>query len=149
MPAPIFHYCQKCLAGNSLGQDFCSRCGTRLMIIVEPSASRFEANEASISSDEHLLERISATENRITRLAERLERSLDLLLLDPTGKVTEHAERSFAVAPLGDTAIDVPFTIPKNAQGRCTLKAVAKANNEIFGEPTRSRRWVNVSAAQP
>ena len=50
------------------------------MIVVEPSAARFEAGPASLSSDEHLLERISAAENRVARLAERLERSLDLLL---------------------------------------------------------------------
>ena len=76
----ISHYCQKCLAANPLGQEFCSRCGTRLMIVVEPSTSRFEAGPASLSTDEHLLERISAAENRVARLAERLERSLDLLL---------------------------------------------------------------------
>lgn len=76
----ISHYCQKCLAANPLGQDFCNRCGTRLMIVVEPSSSRFEAAPASIFTDEHLLERISAAENRVSRLAERLERSLDLLL---------------------------------------------------------------------
>jgi tetratricopeptide (TPR) repeat protein len=76
----ISHYCQKCLAANPLGQEFCTRCGTRLMIVVEPSASRFEAAPASLSTDEHLLERISAAENRVARLAERLERSLDLLL---------------------------------------------------------------------
>src|SRR5262245_29185832 len=76
----ISHYCQKCLAANPLGQDFCTRCGTRLMIVVEPSTSRFEAGPASLSTDEHLLERISAAENRVGRLAERLERSLDLLL---------------------------------------------------------------------
>src|SRR5215216_5941969 len=76
----ISHYCQKCLAANPLGQEFCNRCGTRLMIVVEPSASRFEAGPASLSIDEHLLERISAAENRVARLAERLERSLDLLL---------------------------------------------------------------------
>src|SRR5262245_58249792 len=76
----ISHYCQKCLAANPLGQDFCNRCGTRLMIIVEPSSSRFEAGPASLSTDEHLLERISAAETRVARLAERLERSLDLLL---------------------------------------------------------------------
>src|SRR5215813_433902 len=76
----ISHYCQKCLAANPLGQEFCARCGTRLMIIVEPSTARFEAGPASISTDEHLLERISAAENRVARLAERLERSLDLLL---------------------------------------------------------------------
>ena len=76
----ISHYCQKCLAANPLGQEFCTRCGTRLMIVVEPSTSRFEAGPASLSTDEHLLERISAAENRVARLAERLERSLDLLL---------------------------------------------------------------------
>jgi len=76
----ISHYCQKCLAANALGQEFCTRCGTRLMIVVEPSSARFESAPASLSTDEHLLERISAAENRVARLAERLERSLDLLL---------------------------------------------------------------------
>src|SRR5262245_11865085 len=80
MRPTISHYCQKCLAANPLGQEFCARCGTRLMIIVEPSSSRFEVGSASLSTDEHLLERISAAENRVARLAERLERSLDLLL---------------------------------------------------------------------
>jgi tetratricopeptide (TPR) repeat protein len=80
MRPTISHYCQKCLAANPLGQEFCNRCGTRLMIVVEPSSSRFEAGPASLSTDEHLLERISAAENRVSRLAERLERSLDLLL---------------------------------------------------------------------
>ena len=50
------------------------------MIVVEPSASRYETAPTSLSTDEHLLERISAAENRVARLAERLERSLDLLL---------------------------------------------------------------------
>ncbi len=50
------------------------------MIIVEPSSARFETGQSSLSTDEHLLERISAAENRVARLAERLERSLDLLL---------------------------------------------------------------------
>jgi tetratricopeptide (TPR) repeat protein len=76
----ISHYCQKCLAANPLGQEFCTRCGTRLMIIVEPSSARFEAAPASVSTDEHLLERISAAETRVARLADRLEKSLDLLL---------------------------------------------------------------------
>ena len=76
----ISHYCQRCLAANPLGTDFCGRCGTRLMLVVEPNSSRFEAAEVGVSTNEHLLERISATENRITRLAERLERSLELVL---------------------------------------------------------------------
>lgn len=76
----IAHYCQKCLAPNALGQDFCARCGTRLMIVVEPPSARYETGEGAPSSDEHLLERISSLENRIARLTEKLERGLDLLL---------------------------------------------------------------------
>ena len=76
----IAHYCQKCLAANPLGQDFCARCGTRLMIVVEPAAARFETGETPASSDEHLLERISSLENKFSRLTEKLERGLDLLL---------------------------------------------------------------------
>lgn len=50
------------------------------MIIVEPAGARFEVSDAGLSTDEHLLERISSAENRIGRLTERLEKSLDLLL---------------------------------------------------------------------
>src|SRR5258705_13228010 len=80
MSPSISHYCQRCLAANPLGQDFCARCGTRLMLVVGPPGSRYEIGEANIPTDEHLLERISALENRISRLTERLERGLDLLL---------------------------------------------------------------------
>jgi tetratricopeptide (TPR) repeat protein len=50
------------------------------MIIVEPAAARFETADDTALSEEHLLERISALENRQARLAEKLERALDLLL---------------------------------------------------------------------
>lgn len=77
---PVAYYCQKCLAANPLGQEFCARCGTRLMLVVEPSGLRFEIPEESPYSEDHLLERISALENRQARLTEKLERALDLLL---------------------------------------------------------------------
>lgn len=80
MRPTVSHYCQRCLAANTLGEEFCARCGTRLMIVVEPTSSRFETGSASLYTDEHLLERISVAENRVARLAERLERTLDLLL---------------------------------------------------------------------
>lgn len=77
---PVAYYCQKCLAANPLGQEFCVRCGTRLMIIVEPAAARYEIVESAPLNEEHLLERISTLENRLGRLTEKLERGLDLLL---------------------------------------------------------------------
>ena len=73
----VLHYCQKCLAANPLGQEFCTRCGTRLMIIVEPLSARYDAADAAGSSEEHLLERISALENRLERLTEKVERALE------------------------------------------------------------------------
>jgi hypothetical protein len=76
MPS-VSHYCQKCLAANSLGQEFCGRCGTRLMLIVEPLAARYDAADAGAPNEEHLLERISALENRLERLSEKVDRALD------------------------------------------------------------------------
>ena len=93
----VAHYCQKCLARNPLGQDFCSRCGTRLMIVVEPAAGRYESVEP-ISGDEHLLERISALENRLGRLTERLEQGLDLLLRQAQNA---HFDRALVKALVG------------------------------------------------
>jgi tetratricopeptide (TPR) repeat protein len=50
------------------------------MIIVEPPAMRYDSPETGTASDEHLLERVSVLENRLARLADRMERALDLLL---------------------------------------------------------------------
>ena len=94
----VAHYCQKCLAGNPLGTEFCTRCGTRLMIIVEPPAARYETNETGPANDEHLLERISALENRVSRLSEKLERGLDLLLRQAQNS---HFDRSLIKSLVG------------------------------------------------
>lgn len=48
--------------------------------MVETPAARYESAESGVSSEEHLLERISGLESRQTRLTEKLERALDLLL---------------------------------------------------------------------
>ena len=69
------------------------------MLVVEPTSSRFETADAGVSTSEHLLERISSTENRITRLAERLERSLDLVL--------RQAQNSFVDRSLLKVLVDV------------------------------------------
>src|ERR1700730_12669460 len=86
----ILHYCQKCRAGNPLGQEFCLRCGTRLMIIVQPPSMRVDAAETT-PHEEHLLERLTILENTLTRLAERLEQGLKLLLLQSETAYTNHA----------------------------------------------------------
>ena len=95
---PVAHYCQKCLAANPLGQEFCARCGTRLMIIVEPAAARYETAELAPSNEEHLLERISALENRLGRLTAKMERGLDLLLRQAQNA---HFDRALVKALVG------------------------------------------------
>src|SRR5437879_8225887 len=70
---PVIHYCVKCLARNFVGDELCVRCGTRLMLMVEPAASRYEDNGLAGSHVEHLLERVSALESRLARLTDRLQ----------------------------------------------------------------------------
>lgn len=84
-------YCQRCLTANALGQELCLRCGTRLMLIVEPSTLRFE-EDATLNAApvEHLLERISTLEHKFARLADKLEQGFELLLRQAKGSYLDH-----------------------------------------------------------
>src|SRR3954466_1999000 len=95
----VSHYCQKCLAANPLGQELCARCGTRLMLVVEPPTARFEDGGLVATHEEHLLERISALENRFTRLTDKLEQALNLMLKQARSVYFDHT--------LLDTLIEV------------------------------------------
>src|SRR5256884_2733254 len=86
----ISHFCQKCRAANPLGQEFCLRCGTRLMLVVQPPSMRVGLAETT-PNEEHLLERLTILENTMARLAERLEQGLKLLLRQSETAYTNHA----------------------------------------------------------
>jgi hypothetical protein len=86
----ISHFCQKCRAANPLGQEYCGRCGTRLMIIVQPPSVRVDVADTS-PHEEHLLERLTILENTLARLAERVEQGLKLLLRQSETAYTNHA----------------------------------------------------------
>jgi tetratricopeptide (TPR) repeat protein len=129
MSPTISHYCQKCLAANPLGQEFCARCGTRLMIVVEPNSSRFEAGPASLSTDEHLLERISAAENRVARLAERLERSLDLLLRYAQNAYFDRSLMRALVSLLTEDGVVDTERLEKMWSERCQKDTVEQEEN--------------------
>ena len=68
------------------------------MIIVEPAAARYEGAESATSSEDHLLERISALESRLGRLTAKLERGLDLLLRQAQNA---HFDRALVKALVG------------------------------------------------
>jgi tetratricopeptide (TPR) repeat protein len=82
-------YCQKCRAGNPVDQDLCNRCGTRLMLVIEPSVIRHD--EGNVDPHEsYILERISNVEYKIARLTDRLEKTLDLLLQQSNQSYIDH-----------------------------------------------------------
>src|SRR2546423_14638202 len=86
----ISHFCQNCRAANPLGQEFCQRCGTRLMLVVHPPSMRVDCPDTT-PNEEHLLERLTILENTLARLAERLEQGLKLLLRQSETAYTNHA----------------------------------------------------------
>ncbi|HYW73796.1 MAG TPA: zinc ribbon domain-containing protein [Pyrinomonadaceae bacterium] len=90
MHRAISHYCQKCRAANPLGQEFCLRCGTRLMLVVQPPSVRVDI-PSTTPHEEHLLERMTMLENTLARLAERLEHALKLLLRHSETVYSNHA----------------------------------------------------------
>src|SRR3989442_13557304 len=122
----IFHYCKKCLAANPLGQDFCFRCGTRLMIVVEPASMRYDNPEVGSAADEHLLERISVLENRLGRLTERLERALDLLLRQAQNSYFDRSLLKSLIGVLDDDGIVENQKLERLWQERCEEDAAAR-----------------------
>lgn len=124
-------FCQRCLAPNSLEQELCRRCGTRLMLVVEPTSLRFEEESAATGDDydEHLLERISSLESRLTRITDRLERGLELLLRHARTSYFDHLLLETLIAALGESRTVNPKQIEDRWRRRCDRDADASAEN--------------------
>jgi tetratricopeptide (TPR) repeat protein len=84
--------CQRCRAANPYGQELCERCGTRLMLVVEPASLRFEEGATSGDSqrDALILERMTVLETALTKFAEKLERGFHLMLQHAENLQHEH-----------------------------------------------------------
>lgn len=61
------------------------------MLVVEPPTARFDVGGFDASHEEHLLERVSALENRLTRLTDKLEQGLNLMLKHARNTYFDHA----------------------------------------------------------
>src|ERR1044071_2849591 len=83
-------FCQRCKSANELGEDLCCQCGTRLMLLVEPSAARFEGRGTNGGMEEHLLERVTAIENHISRVIDKLEKMAELMLKQSRSAYFDH-----------------------------------------------------------
>jgi hypothetical protein len=110
------------------------------MIIVEPSSSRFEVSSGGLSTDEHLLERISAAENRVARLAERLERSLDLLLRYAQNAYFDRSLVRSLVNLLAEDGVVQTERLEKLWSERCQRDASEKEDNvHVVNHSTEKR----------
>ena len=94
------------------------------MIVVEPSSARFEVGEQGIPTDEHLLERISFVENRLSRLTERLERSLDLLLRQAQNSYFDRSLVKTLIGLLTDDGLVETTKLEQLWNDRCEMEAL-------------------------
>jgi len=87
---PIPHYCQFCGVNNQLGERNCRKCGTRLMLVVFPPSIRHDEGVVPSYYEDHLLERVTMLENRLSQVAERLSLALDLMLKQSKNTHSDH-----------------------------------------------------------
>lgn len=86
----IPHYCQNCGVLNQLGERNCRKCGTRLMLVVFPPAIRHDESIVPSFYEDHLLERVTLLEIRLSQVAERLAMALDLMLRQTKTTHSDH-----------------------------------------------------------
>jgi tetratricopeptide (TPR) repeat protein len=99
--------CQRCRAANPYGQELCERCGTRLMLVVEPASLRYEAGSASGDSqhDALMMERMTVLETALTKFAEKLESGFHLMLQHAENLQHEHQIVDSLVTLLIDSGV--------------------------------------------
>lgn len=97
----------------------CARCGTRLMLVVAPPAARFEVGEGGAVHEEHLLERVSALENRLARLTDKLEHGLELLLRQARNSYYDHTLIETLIGALDEAGAVKAGRIDRLWRARC------------------------------
>lgn len=99
-------FCQACKSLNSIEQELCIKCGTRLMIMTMPPGSSGDLH-ATGSLEEHLLERISMLESMMGQMQERFNRVLDLVHRQATKSFYDHSMLDALISVLlADRLID-------------------------------------------
>lgn len=127
----IPHYCQSCGVLNQLGERNCRRCGTRLMLVVFPPAIRHDESVVPSFYEDHLLERVTLLEIRLSQIAERLAMALDLMLRQTKTTQSDHL--------LLETLIDSLNTLGAVEKEKLTHSWRKRIKNENERETTEDR----------
>lgn len=123
-------YCQKCLAANPFGQELCVRCGTRLMLVVEPAAVRYEEDGLRSTPEDHLLERVSALENTLGRITDKLGQMLDLLLRQARNSYMDHLLLETLIGALGEAGVIDESKLDEIWRERCKTEDAEQEKKE-------------------
>lgn len=99
------------------------RCGTRLMLVVEPASVRFDSAMTPALHEEHLLERVSALEYRLTRTSEQLEQCVDFLLRQARNTYFNHALLDTLIETLSESGLVEGAAIDDLSKERCRRAA--------------------------
>lgn len=77
------------------------------MLLVEPTGARFESRGTGGGMEEHLLERVTAIENHISRVIDKLEKMAELMLKQSRSAFFDHELLDTLITVLGESgAID-------------------------------------------
>jgi hypothetical protein len=142
MQRAVSHYCQKCRAANPLGQEFCLRCGTRLMLVVQPPSVRVDV-PSTTPHEEHLLERMTMLENTLARLAERLEHALKLLLRHSETTYSNHALVKSLIEMLNECGVVDNNRLESMWRNEC--KKLKEAGPSRAKKPRKAKRKATTS----
>lgn len=127
--------CQRCQAVNPLGEELCGQCGTRLMLVVEPSALRFEEDALAAGQHEGLVvERLSLLENNLTRVIGHLERSTDLLGQQAQIVSREHMLLEALIAMLSEAGILDVAALQRLWEKNCARSAEGARQTKLRDE---------------
>jgi tetratricopeptide (TPR) repeat protein len=75
------------------------------MLVVEPPAARYEDGGLMPTHEEHLLERVSSLENRLLRMTDKLEQTLDLMLRQAKNSYHDHALVDTIITVLAESGV--------------------------------------------
>ncbi len=84
-------YCQNCRAANTDGETNCRQCGTRLLLIVFPSSSKYDNKDVPTFYEDHLLERVSLLEMRLAQVFEQLGMAFEIIKRESKSIEKDHA----------------------------------------------------------
>lgn len=96
------------------------------MLIVEPPAARYSAAGFDQTPEDHLLERVSALENRLHRLTDKLEQALAIVLKHARNTYFDHTLLQTLIAALSEAGAVEVQTLYAAWRERCEEEARAQ-----------------------